>query len=378
MNIFKIKPAFFSIMVLLIIASSCDIKKESTENIENEDSDTLVITKAQLDLNNMAIGKAETKDFPMTVNVTGMIDVPPQNKAMVNAIKGGYIKRTPLLVGNVVKKGDFLVSIENPEFLKLQQSYLEVKSQLSFLEMEYQRQKQLFEENISSQKNYLKAESDYNTAKASSTGLRKQLEMLNFSVAQIETGQMTSVTNIYAPISGVISTMNIAMGSFVADATTILEIVDTEHIHLELNIFEKDILRLKIGQSIQFKIPEASQETFEAQIYLIGATIQPNRTIQVHAHLMDESNHNFLPGMFVEAAIQSDVRQVMALPEEAVVSHDDEHFVLQLVETSEAPFTFKKQRVDIGVYRDGFVEILSALEKDAQFLIKGAYYVMGE
>lgn len=378
MSISQIKLVNPIIVLTMFLILGCETKKASSETAELEDKNTVLITAAQFNLNNMALGKAETKDFSITVNVTGMIDVPPQNKAVVNAIMGGYIKRTPLLVGNVVKKGDFLVSIENPEFLKLQQSYLEINSRLSFLEMEYQRQKQLFEENITSQKNYLKAESDFNTAKASATGLRKQLEMLNFSMPQIESGQMSSVTNIYAPISGMISKMNVAMGSFVADATTILEIVDTEHIHLEMNVFEKDILTLKKGQSIQFKIPESSNEIFEAEVFLIGASIEPNRTIKVHAHLKNEAGHNFLPGMFVEAAVESDTREVIALPEEAVVSHDDEHFVLQLVESSEAQFTFKKQQIDIGVNRNGFVEIFSPLGEDAQFLIKGAYYVMGE
>ena len=373
MKTFKIKSTYLVISILLSGLIACEGKKEMDAATETEASNQMTVTKEQFERNGMQIGRAVAMEFPTEVPVTGMIDVPPQNKAIVNAIMGGYIKKTPLLVGNTVKKGDFLVSLENPEFLKLQQNYLEIKSQLRFLEMEYERQKQLFEENITSQKNYLKAESEYHTATATLTGLRKQLEMLNFSVAQIENGQMSAVTNIYAPISGMISKMNVAMGSFVADATPILEIVDTEHIHLELNVFEKDILKVKQGQTIQFKIPEASEELFEAEVYLVGASIEANRTIKVHGHLKNEAGHNFLPGMFVEAFIASDSRSAIALPESAVVEIEDSFIVLALDSETDAGYAFKPLQVSVGGSKDGYTEILTNLPKDQQFLTVGAF-----
>jgi cobalt-zinc-cadmium efflux system membrane fusion protein len=373
MKTFKIKSTYLVISILLSGLIACEGKKEMDAATETEASNQMTVTKEQFERNGMQIGRAVAMEFPTEVPVTGMIDVPPQNKAIVNAIMGGYIKKTPLLVGNTVKKGDFLVSLENPEFLKLQQNYLEIKSQLRFLEMEYERQKQLFEENITSQKNYLKAESEYHTATATLTGLRKQLEMLNFSVAQIENGQMSAVTNIYAPISGMISKMNVAMGSFVADATPILEIVDTEHIHLELNVFEKDILKVKQGQTIQFKIPEASEELFEAEVYLIGASIEANRTIKVHGHLKNEAGHKFLPGMFVEAFIASDSRSAIALPESAVVEVEDTFLVLALDSETDTGYAFKPLQVSVGGSKDGYTEILTNLPKDQQFLMVGAF-----
>jgi cobalt-zinc-cadmium efflux system membrane fusion protein len=170
-----------------------------------------------------------------------------------------------------------------------------------------------------------------------------------------------------------ISKMNVAMGSFVADATPILEIVDTEHIHLELNVFEKDILRVQQGQTIQFKIPEASEELFEAEVYLIGASIEANRTIKVHGHLKNEAGHNFLPGMFVEAFIASDSRPAIALPESAVVEVEDTFLVLALDRETATGYEFKPLAVSVGITKDGHTEILTQLPKDQQFLTVGAF-----
>ena len=86
-----------------------------------------------------------------------MIDVPPENRASVTAFMGGFVKKTPLLVGDRVKKGQLLVVLENQEFVQMQQDYLEVFNQLDYLKAEFERNQTLFKEKIASQKNFLQA-----------------------------------------------------------------------------------------------------------------------------------------------------------------------------------------------------------------------------
>lgn len=365
---------------VLLIITNCSNKKE-TEIVATatEASNIIEVSKAQFTGNNMELATLERKPFPNIVNATGMIDVPPQNKAVVNAIMGGFIKKTPLLIGNKVTKGQFLVSIENPEFLKLQQQYLETNAQLNYLNAEYQRQKTLFDEQITSQKNYLKAESDLKMAQATLNGLRAQLQMLNFSIANIEAGTLSAVANIYAPISGVVSKMNVSMGTFVSDGTEILEILDTEHVHLELNVFEKDIINIKKGQAIQFTIPEASKQSFEAEVYLVGVAIEPNRTIKVHGHLLDEDNHNFLTGMFVDAQISTTSSFQLAIPEIAVVEMDNKNYVLKLIEQTTDNYQFEKVEIEIGSRFNGFIVINNtSFSGETQFLANGAFNLITE
>jgi len=150
-----------------------------------------------------------------------------------------------------VRKGQVLVTLENPEFIKLQQEYLEVNEQLSYLKSEYNRQVSMKAENITSQKSFLKAESDYKTAVAKHTGLDKQLRMLHISPSIVRSGTISSVVSIYAPISGSITKVNISKGSYLSPATEILEIIDTDHIHLELSVFVEGYYEDKKGQEIR-------------------------------------------------------------------------------------------------------------------------------
>ncbi|KEZ94107.1 efflux RND transporter periplasmic adaptor subunit [Nonlabens ulvanivorans] len=374
----------YTFLILLLVLASCG-EKEST-SLDSQTSDThrnddrIFVSTAQFENSNMTLGKLIQQPFPITVKTTGMIDVPPENRAVVNATMGGYIKSTPLLIGDKVRKGQVLVSIENPDFVKIQQEYLEVKEQMTYLRVEYERHQTMMDENITSQKSFLKAESSYKTINARYTGLRKQLQMLNISPSNVEAGTIVSVVNIYAPISGSITKVNVTRGTYVSPATAILEIIDNDHLHLELSVFEKDILKLQKGQKINFKIPESSNETFLADVHLIGTTIEDNRTIKVHGHINSEKEIHFLTGMFVEAGIVIDSASAKALPETAVANMDNENYVLILDETTNAGYYFTQVEVEIGQQLNQYIEIVtdSKINDEITFLIKGAFNLVGE
>jgi membrane fusion protein, heavy metal efflux system len=197
-------------------------------------SNELVISKPQFEGEKMALGKLETRTFNETIKTSGLIDVPPHNKASISSFVGGYITKTPLLIGDKVKKGQMLITLENPEYVEIQQQYLEVSEQIAYLQSEFSRQKTLFDEKITSQKNYLKAESSYKSTLALYNGLRKKLSMLNINPATVEQGNITSTINLYAPIDGYVTKVNASNGLYISPSDIVMEIVDTDHIHLEL------------------------------------------------------------------------------------------------------------------------------------------------
>ncbi len=373
--------------IIILLASlsfiyGCGEKKSAETAVsENENADgTILLSHQQFENSGMSLGSLEEKSFPVSVSVNGMIDVPPENRAVVSATMGGYIKKTPLLIGDVVKKGQALVTLENPEFVTLQQEYMEVKQQLTYLQAEYDRQKTLKEENITSQKSFLKAESDFKTANARYNGLKKQLTMLNISPAQVEQGNISSTATVFAPIGGSITQVNVNKGTYVSPASPILEIIDNDHIHLELSVFEKDIMKVKKGQPIQFRIPEASKEIFQAEVYLIGTSINENRTIKVHGHLKEESENNFLTGMFVNAEIVTESNISKALPSDAIVEQDGKFYALRMLEDKSEGYSFESIEIQPGNTANGYTEIKNAgsFSTSDSFLTKGAFDVFGE
>ena len=372
--------------VLLYCFSACggtNTKNEARPNgNENkEETTTIRVTDAQFEGEGMQLGSLSEHNFATVVTVSGVIDIPPKNKAVISAISGGYVTHAPLLIGDNVKKGDVLLRLENPEFIQIQQEYLEAVEQLAYLRSEYERQKALLAEQITSQKNFLRAESDYKRNLAVQNGLRQKLQMLNIEPKNVEKGIFTPEVALYAPIAGSITQVNVSIGQYESPSEIIMEIVNTDHIHVELSVFEKDVMNIKKGQKIQFKIPEVSKEYFEAEVYLVGASIDPqSRTIRVHGHLHDDENHNLAVGMFVEADILTQDKMLPSLPDGAVIEQDDKYFVLVLDKEEKGERTFHAQEVKISTRYGGYTAIPDSgdVNPSDQLLVKGGFHLLGE
>lgn len=375
---------FFTVALLSSCGQNAD-KKDGHNHTENEvqtevdDHDERVfISNKQWLSNKMELTSISEKEFPITIKTSGMIDVPPHNKAVVNVPKGGYVKHSPLLIGDKVRKGQVLLTVENPEFIQIQQDYLELSQQLNYLKSEYQRYKTMYDEKVTAKKNYLKAQSEYNTAKARHNGLRKQLTLLHISPVQVANGKLTSVINVYAPISGSITKINVVKGTYVSPSTEIMEIINNEHLHLELTVFEKDVMQLKKGQKISFYIPEISKAPFDAEIHLVGNSITEERTVKVHGHIHDEDEHHFLSGMFVEADIIISTNTKAALSEKAIAEVEGEYFALQLDKKTNEGYYFNKVEIHTGATNNGFVVVKDKISKKEQFLNKDVFHLVGE
>ena len=361
------------IVVFALLLLGC--KKEATTPTTTQDDGLVKVTQSQFQSAGMVISSPVIKEFDETIKVAGKIDVPPQNRAKVTTFIGGYVKSTQLLVGDRVRKGQALLTLENTAFIDIQKEYLEVAEQLKYLKSEFVRQKTLYDEKITSQKNYFKAESEYKSAMATYQSLKQKLILMHISPVQVEKGKFTSEITIYAPIAGDIVIMNANVGMLMSAEDVILEIVATDHLHLELAVFEKDILKVNKGQKIKFTVPEATKEVFNAEVHLVGKSIEGNdRTINVHGHLEDESKQKLLTGMFVEAAIIINAKQGLAIPSEAIIKESNKNYVFVLV-TSKKGYVFKKIAVTLGEQNEDFCEIISnrTVNASTKILTKGVF-----
>lgn len=374
---------YIAMIITLAVLAGCGSKEkgqDSTVTATEEGAGNGVhVTKAQFDGAKMTLVGIDSMTFPDAISVNGMVDVPPENRVLVAVPWGGYVKRAPLLVGDKVKKGQLLVTLENPEFITLQQQFLETGDQLAYLKSEYDRQRTLYDEKISSQKNYLKSESDYKTALSRHSAMAKQLTLLNIAPSQVRHDNIVTTATIYSPISGSVTQVNITKGAFVSPASPLMEIIDTDHIHVELSVFEKDIVKVEKGQLIRFRIPEVSQEVYDGEVHLVGTSIGPNRMVKVHGHLKDEEGHGFLTGMFVEAQIITGTSKVMALPSEAVSTVEEIPYVLHLTGDDRDGYDFERIPMQTGSTQDDHTEILNAsdFKPTDRFLGKGAFDLIG-
>jgi cobalt-zinc-cadmium efflux system membrane fusion protein len=370
----------------IIVMSSCSSGNDQapTDTLKSETvkENEYKLTQLQFSSSNMELGKPVIKPFHEIVKATGMFNVPPENRAAVSTYFGGTVTHIDLLPGKQVKKGQTLFSLENPDFIQIQQDYLQAKGQLAYLKSDFERQNNLVKDKVTSEKKFLKAESDYTVTRVKLESLGKKLTLMGIDPKKLTLENIRSTITIASPISGFITKVNIARGAFLAPSQTAVTIVDTNHIHLELNIFEKDLPNVKVGQSIKFSLQEDYSTIYDATVHLVNKEVDPeNRTVGIHGHLSNESlSSKFNPGMYVEANIFTTSQTKTALPQEALVELDGKYFVLVLDTSSEEGFTFLKKEIKIGSSNNGYVEILDTneLNDSSEILVKGAFNLITE
>ncbi|HVD97253.1 MAG TPA: efflux RND transporter periplasmic adaptor subunit [Cytophagaceae bacterium] len=369
-------------VLLCFFTYACGSKTESAkEEAVHEESEVVEFTEAQYKTAGIRFGKIEMKNMSATITVNGMLDVPPQNLVTVSAMMGGFIKSTDLLQGMLVKKGDVLAVIQNPAFIEIQSQYLESKQRLKFLELEYKRQEELSKENVAAAKTFQQISADYNSLLATTGALEEKLKILNINPATLSQSNIRSTANIYAPISGYVTVVNVNIGRYVNPQDVICEIVNTDHLHAELTVFEKDVSKLKKGQKIRFVLVNESNKERTASIYLINHKISEERTVRVHAHL-DKEDPTLMPNMYLKALVEVENNNTTVLPEEAVVNAAGKEVIFIKTKGHEKDgYAFQPVEVKKGITQNGYTEIVLPEGFDianTEVVVKGAYDILSK
>ncbi|WP_375582706.1 efflux RND transporter periplasmic adaptor subunit [Cyclobacterium xiamenense] len=311
------------------------------------------------------------------VKAPGFIDSPPQYKANVNAYSTVFVERIHVIVGDEVQKGDVLVTASSPEFVAMQQSYLETRSQLAALESDFQRKQSLRADNISSQREFEDARAAFQSAQAQKAALESNLLLMGADLETLEKGALATKMQIKSPISGKIAALQTSVGQHSAPHEAMMEVINSEHLHVEMKVLEQDIPKIEEGQPVVFTLPDFKEQLFRGEVYRKGNTIDPEgRFVQVHAH-MDTEDPSFLPGMYINSYVVVNQDSVWSVPSGAIVHEGSETFLFVLQKSREGANNYLRKQVRTGIEAMGYTAILNpdqALFRDS-VVVAGTYYL---
>lgn len=360
-----------------ILITSCSSKKtdQSVITEKTEIATNMVhLTDSQAVNSQIVIGKAEKKEVSSILKVTGKVDVPPQNMVSISFPLGGYLKSTHLLPGMYVKKGGVLGVLEDIQFIQLQQDYLSAKVRMQFLASDYKRQQTLDAGQATSAKALQMVKSDYESQRILVNSLDAKLRLIGINPANFVAGKISKSVNIYSPISGYVSKVNVNIGKYVSPTEVLFELVNPADIHLVLTVFQKDVSKLKIGQKVITYTANDPDRKIPAKILLISQDIATDGSVQVHCHF-DIDEHRLLPGTFVNAEIETKNAEAIVLPDGAIVTFENKHYAFLQKEKN----VYEMIEVAVGDSENGFVavdEAGSAAIMDKPLVVNNAYALL--
>ena len=359
-------------MVLLLSACGGDKKEESKAAAPAINGNTVSLTDAQLQNAGIQTGKLEALSLSSVLKVSGKIDVPPQNMVSISVPLGGYLKSTKLLPGTHVSKGEVLAVIEDQQYIQIQQDYLTAKSQFSYHESEYNRQKELNQSKATSDKAFEQTKAAYLSQNVLLKALEEKLKLIGVNPYRITANTISRSINIYSPIAGYVSAVNVNIGKYVTPSDVLFELVNPTDIHLALTVFEKDVDKLLIGQKLLAFTNTQPDKKYPCKILLISKNLSNERSAMVHCHF-EQYDKSLLPGMFMNAEIEVKNDQVKALPDDAIVRFENKFYVF----ITKGKKQFEMVEVKAGTSEKGFTEVtIDAKRENETFVTKGAYNLL--
>lgn len=335
--------------------------------------DTVRLTSEQRSHVTLAFAKATKEERATALRVTGMVHVPPQYAFSITNPYGGTVTNLTVLPGSSVKKGQTLLALENPEFIRLQQDYLATGAQLEAAELEYSRQSRLATDSINARKRLEVASAEVQTLRARHKALSEQLALVHINARSLTVNAISRSVKIPAPISGFVTAVHVNNGAFASPNTVIVDLVDPSHMHIELTVFERDIQKLRVDQKVSLILTDAPHQEREAYIHLIGKGVRPDRTVAVHAHLR-KPDPTIVPGTTLTALVRSEPRMSWVVPENAVVQFEGKSWVF-----TGSPIACVRRSVQVGTIERGTIEIIGDPTWIAteNILVQGAPAVLG-
>lgn len=386
MNIqkYKLITAAF-LVVAALVSCSGDTGKKETDSTEakKEKPDGLVLMPEQMQTVGIVTGPIAQKNLDSVIKANGQLAVPPQNKADVSILSGGIINHINVIEGQQVKRGQLLATIKNQDLIKIQQDYLAAKNNFTYIQAEYNRQKQLQEAGAGTGKSFQSAEATYHAERSRLIAYESQLSQLGISPGKIANGKIVSQFPVLSPIGGTVGQITANTGAFVQPGTSIMEVVDNSKIHCDLTVFEKDLMHVKIGQKVSFQLTNQENQLITGTINGINKSFEnESKGVTVHAVINNKEQKNLIPGMYVTALISTGSRLTTAVPVDAVVRSEGKQFIFIVVPDAGKSDTikFKKAEVATGVTELGFIQIkpLQDLPASVKVALKGAFYLQSK
>ena len=392
-NIIHMKNQIIYILILVVLVAAftgCGSKSANSNSDEKAEERHVEESAGNVHLSQLKFNSLEFKidTLPLralsgVVEANGQLEVPPQHEATVTAILGANITSIKVIEGDKVRKGRVLAYLAHPNLSQLQINYIKAYSRLQYLEKEMQRQKRLYEEEVGSGKAYQETLAEYQGMKGEVKGYEVQLKQLSLNVSKVQTGEIYQNVPVVSPIGGYIEKVKVQIGQFVDPQSEMFMIVNTEHIHADLMVFEKDVSRVKEGQIVTFTVESVPDKRLEAEIYSVGKKFEQNpKAVHIHAEIKNKEDY-LIPGMYINGKIHTEGRRVYALPSEAIIEEEGKPYIFiarSQEEEGKTRWTFKPIEIRTGMTDEGWVEVklLEELPKGALVAWNNAYYLVSE
>jgi len=316
------------------------------------------------------------------LETTGMIDYEQDRVAHVSPRVEGRVQGVAVALGDRVRAGQSLATIDSVELGMAKASYVSAKASEALARENYDREKGLYEERISSQKEMLESRAAYQQASSERQRAEEVLRLLGLSPAVIESLHPgDSTTPLYtakSPIAGVVVEKHVTLGELVSPDDVLFTVADLGHVWVWIDVYERDLAAVHLGDEVVVVTDAYQDRDFTGEVTYVSASVESEtRTVRARIDVANPDGA-LRPGMFARVRIsdphETDGRPTLAVAAASVVSLGGEDVVF----VSKDEGRFEIREVKTGRKLGDWVEILEGLEPGEVVVTEGAFLLKSE
>ncbi len=326
---------------------------------EAADVDNILLTQKQIDAVELKMGEVEQRELDATVRANGQLVLRPQARGAVASLMGGVVKSINVKEGQHVAKGQVVATIENTDVMSLQREYYSACREAEMAKEEMLRQQTLQQNGAGVKKTMQQAQKDFKIAQANVTGIARQLQQMGINVAQVAQGRFTTAFPLRAPIAGTVSQLTASLGSYADMQTPLMMIRNNDAVEADLNVFEKDINKIKVGDKVRITLTNQTGVTVNGVVYGINQYFNDGtKAVAAHVKLNATNGAHLFDGMYVQGQIATGSQQCNTLPSKAIVTSDGKKYIFMLDKQPDKDgYSFSRHEVETGVEQEGYTEV---------------------
>ncbi len=352
-----------------------------SENQEEEiDFQNIPLSEKQVKAVDLKMGEAQEREMDAMLHVNGSLVLRAQDMGNVSSLMGGIVKNVYVKEGQMVSRGQVVATIENTDVVTLQREYYTAYKECEMARLELDRQKTLASAGAGIKKTLQMSEKNYKVAQANLLGTGRQLQQMGISTKEVAKGKFTTVFPLRAPISGTVSDMQASLGSYADMQTPLMKIRNNHAVECDLNVFEKDIAKVKVGDQVLVSLTNQPGVNVSGRVYGMNQYLNKGtKSVAVHVKLDAKRGAKLFEGMYVSGQIATGRQPCITLPDKAIVSADGKQYVFALNQqhSKGGTYSFSRHEVTTGVSNNGYTEVALCkhLKKGQKIVTDNAFYL---
>ena len=347
---------------------------------EGEEPGVVTLTPEKQKSSGIEVRQVALEDAVVPLSATAVIEMNMDRSAKISPRVTGKAVRIISSQGDKVKAGQVLAYLDSVELDQTWADYLKAQGKVELARKNLQREETLFEKKISPEKDVLKAKQELGEAEADLNLAKERFRLLGVNVSQFESAKGNGnhpLIPVTTPFGGVVIEKTVTQGEVVSSEKVLFTVADLSTLWVVIDIYEKDISRLRLGTGVKASVTAFPEKTFKGKISYIADVVDEKTRTEKARVTIDNSSGLLKPGMFASVLIEATsggTERLIAVPEEAVLIDGTKRYVF--IQT--APEKFQRRDIEAGRTLGDRLEVTRGLKEGETVAVKGSFILKSE